>query len=299
MNSVFFFFIELCDFKTKNLYNCLFDSYFVFPLPLFRNEQMICSFIITYIKPKRVLLPPVIYLICMTISSTSLTLLRMTNIKPWVAVCLCSKQTLHMWVPISLVEVCRAWDKYERRLMYGAPWLKMWMYWFSSWFTAGLIASISCWIFACLGVRWKQNEYALNLLFHIHSYGAGELQVLRIVGPGRVGKSTLVAYILQGWKSPHHKRNLLLAVMRWNKLSACSSKQSLMVQQWLNPTDCDVCPPVGEALLMHTGTEMIFIYKRHVLLLSKMVYTANRLLLAPEKLINHPWKCIFRSSSIK
>ena len=195
MNSVFFFFIELCDFKTKNLYNCLFDSYFVFPLPLFRNEQMICSFIITYIKPKRVVLPPVIYLICMTISSTSLTLLRMTNIKPWVAVCLCSKQTLHMWVPISLVEVCRAWDKYERRLMYGAPWLKMWMYWFSSWFTAGLIASISCWIIACLGVKWKQNAYALNFLLHIHSYGAGELEVLPIVGPGRVGKSTLVAYI--------------------------------------------------------------------------------------------------------
>jgi len=96
MNSVFFFLIELCDFKTKNLYNCLFDSYFVFPLPLFRNEQMICSFIITYIKPKRVVLPPVIYLICMTISSTSLTLLRMTNVKPWVAVSLFKANSAHV-----------------------------------------------------------------------------------------------------------------------------------------------------------------------------------------------------------
>jgi len=85
---------------------------------------MICSF------SKRVVLAPFIQLICMTISSTSLTLLRMK--------------------------------------------------------------SISCWIIACLAIRWR----------------TGELVVLP-VGPGRVG-STLVAHIFKD-ESPHEEWNLLVA----------------------------------------------------------------------------------------
>ena len=140
------------------------------------------------------------------------------------SLCLCSKQTLHR-VQISLVEVCRAWDNYKRHLIYRAPQLKMFKYWSSSWFAASLTAWISCWIriIACLAVRWKQNMPSIST------------RVLPIVGLGRVGKRLRAPSSLISARMKESAPKVESSCTDQNKLSDCSSEQSLMLHQWLNP----------------------------------------------------------------
>ncbi|KAL6647681.1 hypothetical protein ACP70R_015118 [Stipagrostis hirtigluma subsp. patula] len=47
----------------------------------------------------------------------------------------------------------------------------------------------------CMFGRQMETELVINFLLHTQSRRAGELEVLPIVGPGRVGKSTLVAHV--------------------------------------------------------------------------------------------------------
>jgi hypothetical protein len=47
----------------------------------------------------------------------------------------------------------------------------------------------------CMFGRQLEEQLVVNFLLHIQPHGAEELEVLPIVGPGRVGKSTLVAHV--------------------------------------------------------------------------------------------------------
>jgi len=47
----------------------------------------------------------------------------------------------------------------------------------------------------CMFGRQMEVELVLNFLLHTQPHGAEELEVLPVVGPGRVGKSTLVAHV--------------------------------------------------------------------------------------------------------
>jgi len=47
----------------------------------------------------------------------------------------------------------------------------------------------------CMFGRQMEAELVLNFLLHTQPHGADELEVLPVVGPGKVGKSTLVAHV--------------------------------------------------------------------------------------------------------
>jgi hypothetical protein len=75
--------------------------------------------------------------------------------------------------------------------------------------TASLTACISCSVTACLAARWKHILLLASYWIHIllldtHPRGSEELEVLPIVGPYEVGKSTLVSHVCKDERIHDH-----------------------------------------------------------------------------------------------
>ncbi|RCV09195.1 hypothetical protein SETIT_2G008000v2, partial [Setaria italica] len=82
----------------------------------------------------------------------------------------------------------------------------------------------------CMFGRQMESELVINFLLHTRFYGSKELEVLPIVGPGLVGKSTLVAHVCEDERVRDHfsesYRRLLVVVElvgdlnkdAWNRL---------------------------------------------------------------------------------
>ncbi|OEL25421.1 hypothetical protein BAE44_0013560 [Dichanthelium oligosanthes] len=58
--------------------------------------------------------------------------------------------------------------------------------------------------------RQMETEYVINFLLHSESPGAEELEVLPIVGPGRVGKTTLVTHVCKDERVRNHFLEIVL-----------------------------------------------------------------------------------------
>jgi hypothetical protein len=61
----------------------------------------------------------------------------------------------------------------------------------------------------CMFGRQMEEQLVVNFLLHIQPHGAEELLVLPIVGPGRVGKSTLVAHACKDERVREHFSEIL------------------------------------------------------------------------------------------
>ncbi|RCV09191.1 hypothetical protein SETIT_2G007600v2, partial [Setaria italica] len=61
----------------------------------------------------------------------------------------------------------------------------------------------------CMFGRQMESELVINFLLRTRSYGSKELEVLPIVGPGLVGKSTLVAHVCEDERVRDHFSEIL------------------------------------------------------------------------------------------
>jgi hypothetical protein len=62
----------------------------------------------------------------------------------------------------------------------------------------------------CMFGRQMESELVINFLLHTQRRGSEELEVLPIVGPGKVGKSTLVAHVCKNERVRDHFSEILL-----------------------------------------------------------------------------------------
>ncbi|RCV09196.1 hypothetical protein SETIT_2G008100v2 [Setaria italica] len=61
----------------------------------------------------------------------------------------------------------------------------------------------------CMFGRQMETEFVINFLLHARPHGSKELDILPIVGPGRVGKTTLVAHVCEDERIRDHFSEIL------------------------------------------------------------------------------------------